>query len=338
MKNFKLQAFLMMLISCHVVMPVAWTEQKQNASILISLVAAYYAYNLIPYYADQPAEFYVSHSYPHAQLWYEEMIIKYPQAHLDKKNFLHMRYGISIEKISWGVGGNNIYASQVDLIYLESVYSKKINGQELSSQELDFLYLTEWALLHEAGHAELNYSLHAAVLALGCFTTLEIIKMVHKESTDDACEKSIKSIVATCFADDVIKNYIVSAAMWMRYGAMNCLQGLSLGVLTTLWVRDQEMQADNFANQHAATDCLPIAIRFFEYFADQYQPSIDRIVEELKEDADFMSELAYFDIDIIDLIKSVTYFGKDPMHPSFDYRIQSIRDEIERRLEKGSQV
>lgn len=338
MKNFKLKLFLMMLVSCHVVTPVSWTEQKQNASIFISLAAAYYTYNLIPYYVDQPAEFYVKHSYPHAQLWYEEMIVKYPQAHLDKKNFLQMRYGIPREEISWSLLCKNIYASQVDLIYLESVYSKKIDAQELSSQELDFLDLIEWLLLHEAGHVELNYSLHAAVFTLGCFTTLEIIKMVYKESTDDACKKSIESIVATCFADDVIKNYFVSAAMWMRYGVMNCLQGLSLGVLTTLWVRDQEMQADNFANQHATADCLPIAIRFFEYFINEYQPSIDLIIKEIEEDADFVSLLSYFNITVVDFVQSVSYFGIDPIHPSFDYRIQSIRDEIERRLEKNNQA
>src|SRR3989338_5463826 len=119
MRNFKLNLFLIALLSCNMITPVEWTEQKQAALVVTSLAAACSLYNYIPSCFDQPEEFYVKFSFPNAQLWYEEMITKYPQAYLDKKSFMQARYGVSKEQIEWSMLSNNIYVPQNWLTCLE---------------------------------------------------------------------------------------------------------------------------------------------------------------------------------------------------------------------------
>ena len=272
-------------------------------------------------------------SFPHAQLWYEEMITKYPAAHFDKKTFMQARYGAPKEQTIWSMAFSNIYVPQGDLIYLEAAYKKKIDGEQLNDEEMKALETMEWLLLHEAGHIELNYSFNAVALIIGGVATLEIIKMIYKESTDDACKKSIQSMLDQYSINDAAKDSFVNSAMWMRYTAMTYAELLVYSYGLIFWIRDQEAQADNFANQHAASAALPGAISFFQRFIDYYQPSVDVLTNEFEQDAMLVSLVPYFNTTVADFTRQLFYFANDFLHPSLDYRIQTIQDEIAYRLE-----
>lgn len=337
MKISNIKFFLVFLLSSDVITPVEWTSQKTTALAITSCFAISNLYQYLQYYGEQPEEFYVKSSFPYAQLWYEDMIIKYPAAHLDKKRFLQARHGVSKEETVWSAMCNNIYCPQGDLIYLESLYKKKIDGEQLTDQEITSLDTYEYLLLHESGHIELDYSFNDLVLTVGMIAALEGIKAMYKESTDDACAKSTEAIFHGYFSDSAAK-YLTDATMWTRYIAMTYFELAIVGSIKLMWVRDQEVQADNFANKHVATDALSGAIAFFERVVNSYNVNgyqgitVEMLVEALEEDANIMSLLSYFNITAIEFSQQLLYVIIDPLHPTIDFRVQAIRDEIERRL------
>lgn len=324
-----MKLFLMLLLSFQITTPVDWTEQKKTAVVITSLFAATGIGSYLLNYLEQPAEFYVKNLYPHAQLWYEDMIVKYPQARLDQKRFLQSSYFFSKEYAVWSVMCNNIYCPQGDLVYLEAVYTKKINDELLDDAEILFLNTIEWLLLHEAGHSELNYSLNEAMLIITGIAALEACKAFYKESTDDASKKYLESVSSPFFT---------SAAMWSRYMMMTYAELCILGSLKVAWVRDQEAQADNFANKHATSDALLGGVSFFERVRGSYQDLIQTLTKEFEADQDFMSILGYFNITAPDFAREILYFGNDITHPTPDYRIQTIRDEIACRLQNQEMI
>ena len=336
MKISKIKFFLIFLLSSHVVTPVEWTPQKATALAITSCFATSYLYHYLQYYGDQPEEFYVKSSFPYAQLWYEAMIIKYPAAHLEKKRFLQARHGVPKEETTWSAMANNIYCPQMDLKFIEAAYKKKMDGEQLADHEVTFLYNFEWALLHESGHIELDYTFNDLVLTLGVIATFEAIKTIYKESTDDACGKSLDSMFNVCFSDGLTK-YLTGATMWTRYFAMTYIELDILAFVKLMWVRDQEVQADGFANKYVVTAAMPGVIEAFEramtsYNVDGITITPEMLAAELEEDEMYMLLLSYFNTTAIKFSQQLINIMIDPLHPTVEYRIQCIRDEIARRL------
>jgi len=334
MNAIKFTLLLSVLFSFNITTPVALSEQQKTALAITACISTYNAYKYIRYtYCDRPEEFYVQYSYPYAQLWYEDMIVQYPQAHLDTKRFLQIEHGTSAEQIVWSMSCNNIYCPQVDLAYINDAYKKKIDGEELDDTTIKTLYMCEWLLLHEAGHVELNYHLNKMFLTIGVVATFEFIKMLYKESTDDACNKSIESFFSAYITTDATNKSLTNAVMWMRYIVMTYSELITIGCIQLMWVRDQESQADSFANKHADTHSLPGAISFFEYILSLNQDNIEALTHEIEADEDAMSLLSYFNTTAQDFADEFINFITDPLHPSVNNRIQSVRDEIEHRLQ-----
>lgn len=333
MKNVQLKLFLAALLTCNVTSPVEYTEQKQAAAIITGLVAVGGVYNYIRYtYFDRPEEFYVKHSFPYAQMWYDEMTIKYPAAHLDTKRFLQADYGIPKEDAVWSALYNSIHCPQADLAYIDAMYKKKMNGEPWTDDEIMTSNAIEWLLLHEAGHVELNYSLNDLYLGIGLYATFETMKMLYTESTDEASKKAVEKALSGYISHDRTHQFLTSSAMWMRYVAMTFPELFAMGCIKLAWVRDQEAQADNFANTHAAMDALPGGIGFFQRLIDWYKDTIEATKNELEQDPTSLSFLSYFNMTADEFARKVIYFGNDYLHPNPESRVQAIRDEIERRL------
>jgi|GEM_PF-1536253 len=333
MSAIKFTLLLSVLFSFNVTTPVELSEQQNAALAITACISTYSAYSYIRYtYFDRPEEFYVQYSYPYAQLWYEDMIVKYPQAHLDTKRFLQIEHGTSAEQIVWSMSYNNIYCPQVDLAYINDAYKKKIDGEELDDRITKTLHMCEWLLLHEAGHVELDYNLNEMFLTIGLFSIFELIKMLYKESTDEASNKTIELFLSEYIATNATSKSLTNVVMWMRDVVMTYAELSIIGCIKLMWIRDQESQADSFANKHADTNALPGAISFFEYVLSFQQNNIEMLTSELEADEQSMSLLSYFNTTAHDFAYQINNYATDPLHPSLDRRIQSVRDEMERRL------
>lgn len=76
-----------------------------------------------------PESFYVKSKYPYAQIWYDEMIVKYPDAHLKEVPFLFEKRGVFDNYVSCYTSlectYNQICGDRADLEIINNIYKKK---------------------------------------------------------------------------------------------------------------------------------------------------------------------------------------------------------------------
>lgn len=89
--------------------------------------------------------------HPHAQKWYDEMLQKYPQAHLDQKKFIQAKY-------SQSPAFYNIYFTYESLHQIDQLYKKQLAHETLTDIEQRVMKQNEFLLLYQAGYIEYNYN------------------------------------------------------------------------------------------------------------------------------------------------------------------------------------
>ncbi|AXK60378.1 hypothetical protein [Candidatus Chromulinivorax destructor] len=107
-----------------------------------------------------PESFYVKSKYPYAQVWYDEMIIKYPDAHLKEVPFLFEKRGVFDNYVScYGClecTYNQICCYRGDLEIINNIYKKKAEGIELTENDINNSRILEFILLNVAGYLQQN--------------------------------------------------------------------------------------------------------------------------------------------------------------------------------------
>ncbi|MBV8660523.1 MAG: hypothetical protein JO129_00030, partial [Candidatus Dependentiae bacterium] len=134
------------------------TTTPDKIAPTIGIAAALYVgYNYL-----SREEFLVKNTHPHAQAWYNSLIKKYPDAHLDTRKFIQTPSGnfLSIPKFlsdfanqcSWISAYDHIYFSSDSLKEIDYLYKKFMQGYPLDKDEQLALARQEFILLYETGH------------------------------------------------------------------------------------------------------------------------------------------------------------------------------------------
>jgi hypothetical protein len=177
----------------------------------------------------------VAYLYPGAQLWFDVMVKKYPQAHLDK-----MRFRASDDYES---GPGMIYFPHDRLQEMHKVFAPSYPA-EIFFYPTDAMFAKfaedEYLLLHEATHVLCKDVQHGDVainVAMGTVIALSVL----------LCCKSSKNEIS-----------LSTQAAGSVLGA--CLAYVAL----CAYARFQESRADNFANQNADKQALHAGANWFK--------------------------------------------------------------------------
>ncbi|MGZ6251263.1 MAG: M48 family metalloprotease [Candidatus Chromulinivorax sp.] len=280
-------------------------QAAQNIGIYSSIICAITVGSYIAYNYNIPENFYVKNSHPYAQVWYDEMAIKYPQAHLQNKAFLSQRRGIFNNDVSWESVYNNIYAHPGDLAFLHTIYRKKSQDLELSETELLFLHFCEFSLLHEAAHVNNQDSIKNVMINLSLLITGEVASATCKSTSLYNPVINTDLFGRKCSLSDHLANFLVC-----------------IGIVK--YMRHVETQADQFAYTNAETiEILQAGKKLFE--------NLDLIALAAKNEDNEDYELAQYII-AHPTLRSCIDFMIDPLHPRPCDRITASDNEINRRL------
>jgi len=152
-----------------------------------------------------PESFYVKSKYPYAQIWYDEMIIKYPDAHLDEVPFLFEKRGVFDNYVSCYTSlectYNQICGDRADLEIINNIYKKKAGNIELTENDINNSRILEFILLNVVGYLQQNAYAKRLICEGAVFPAAVAALAVYKNSfpTDSlAIEGSIA--MCACFA------------------------------------------------------------------------------------------------------------------------------------------
>ncbi len=243
-KSFKLIA----LFSCMSLQLFAFEISEQQKQDVLQFgtgysvfVAALGAGSYIAYSCNIPEEFYVKNNYPYAQIWYDEMAQKYPDAHFDQKVFLQARPGILDNELNWQNSFNQIYAPKADLQIIDEIYKKKAANVAISQEDSMVLHSCEFVLLNKAAHIKNNDKLLSFIGMGLIYPGLEI---AHAVSTGTSPNLDLLDRLMDP------KVYALSAIGTIVYYS---------------YLRYQEARADKFAcNQAVDQEVLRGGLNFFK--------------------------------------------------------------------------
>lgn len=326
---------------------------KQTSAIIAALIFKQGVQYAVQNYLITE-EFLVKSKYPAAQAWYEAIALKYPDAHLDKKLFLQSYRGFPAKFIEWCSTAHQIYCPQDALQEIELLYQKTIDGQKLTEEENVTLGMQEWVLLHEAGHIEHSDLTTRFFTSLGLIVGTCGAAALYKTYTNEDFHDSLIENLDNRLQRDTpmtpldIKNYI-NKLIDAHNKKISKYEYWALTLALFNVSRHQERQADLFACELADTNALHGGILFFE---NELHDSLWNI--ETKELSPFIktdskigtylqSWAKAFDEKILELKKGFKSdrwmydFLTTPTHPGPSVRAQSIRDEIQRRLDSQAQ-
>ncbi|AXK61128.1 hypothetical protein [Candidatus Chromulinivorax destructor] len=220
------------------------------SAIIISISAMYYIDDA---YSTKKNRL-VTAIYPYAQAWYDEMSIKYPEAHFDQKKFLPADYAQSPSFY-------NIYFSDSSLININNLYKKKLENQNLTDNEQLFMVQNEFLLLYQAGYIEQNCAFNYRIAALTFFIAtsslmIPFLRCFHPQSDIDNIHKH-KSLNFIELQNEILQfqsNYYILclAQLIFTFPAYQCI------------IKHYVNIAYNFACTHCDKDCLDAAILLFE--------------------------------------------------------------------------
>lgn len=173
---------------------------------------------------------FVVSKYPGAQKWYEAMVAKYPQAHLDQIQFCISDNYESCE--------TSIYFPEYRLRDMQRVFGN-LKSKDFTAEKFALFAEDEYLLLHEAQHVLKSDAYHGLL----------------------AMTSSAGSILATGLSLAYLyKNDKVSAST----GILSMICTAAIAYTTLIWyARFQEYSADNFANQNADAAALRAGKNWF---------------------------------------------------------------------------
>jgi len=205
-------------------------------------------------------DYLVKNKYPHAQAWYEDLTLKYPEAHFESKAFLQTMYGISARFISWCSTSNQIYFPEASLKEIDSLYRRTVAGETLTDKEKLTLCKEEFILLHEAGHIEKDDLVKRFISMVGLTLGLNGLYLLSTEMTQS------NGIVNTIDFNDLNSSDSQAAIQTAgihflnKFNAVNRIYTIALIQI----IRNQESAADKFAYSQADIDALYGGVSFFE--------------------------------------------------------------------------
>lgn len=221
----------------------AWELSENQAwamkytGLLSTLQLAFLAGSYVVYSCDIPEEFYVKNEYPYAQVWYDEMAMKYPDIHFNERSFLASKRGFFSNFTTWDISWNEIYGHRADLESIDKIYKKKADNIQLTEEETDVLNIIEFVLLDTIGLLENNF----------------LVK-------DFVVETAIHS--ASIIALAAYRDMYPGGSQFIQIPIAFIAAHLSV----CGFVRSQVAQADQFACQHAANiDVLQGGVKYFSY-------------------------------------------------------------------------
>lgn len=310
MKNLRNRFFLLMLFCSSYVYSFEITDNQhialKNIGVNSLIVGALGLSSYVAWTCNVPEEFYVKNSHPYAQVWYDEMAIKYPHVHFDQKRFLSGRRGLLDNSVSWESAYNDVYAPAGDLQRIHEIYKNKSENIEITENDNLGLCMCEFLLLHEAAHIKNKDSIGrlCAFGSLGMF--MEIVTATYRATG------LYNPMINTDYfgRDNHLDSYCGIAACFMGYIA---------------YVRYAETRADEFACDNAVNiEVLNAGKTLFE--------NIDIITAAAQDPNNEDYEFAQYIISHPSL-RWIIDFLIDKEHPGLSIRAQNVQNEINRRLQ-----
>lgn len=348
-----------------------------NTAITAVMLAMYGATNYaITTYLVQE-EHLVETDYPFAQLWYEAMTQKYPQAHLEQKLFLQTWRNFPKKYMQWCSTFHHIYCPQNELEEINHIYKKTVENHTdtpdtnnlITEEEKFILAKYEFILLHEAGHIEHNDIAVRLLTTFAMITSLHAATALYKELSNEYFYQSLEQqanknsafftrinrfIGFELFPEGELgAKYSIEMAIAYRIFIIECYQQVG-NFLTSMAVsRYQETNADAFAANNAELEALYGGVSFFEN--EEVDPLWNIEDKELSPFVEVDSTLgkiiqAYFEMcdenDLQEkqdakknsLLRWWHDFCNGPTHPGPSTRAQALKDEIARRLKTTDQT
>ncbi|MDP3787702.1 MAG: M48 family metalloprotease [Candidatus Chromulinivorax sp.] len=310
-----------------------------NGGTALCVVGACAAYQYIVSNYLVQEEHLVKTDYPYAQLWYDELARKYPDAHLESKLFLQTMRGVPKKSVSWCSSFRHIYFPQDDLQSINYSYARKFLALD-DYDEIDDLILAEqeFILLHEAGHIEHNDAAKRCMVFARMAVAAQIMEYGLQIYFQDPMSvyPSLADLEQAVAKRDFISNCNWSAKV------------MAIMVGCIYLSRTQECAADDFACEIADDQALKGGISFFESYKEA-DPLID--IEDATvspfipvDDAWGQKIQNYFAARDEQELQDMQEIKKNPdarwifdfltvmTHPGSSTRVQKIEDELDRRF------
>lgn len=301
-----------------------WQSAWLNIGITTALVGLIAASQYISTTYLVQEKHLVETDFPHAQAWYNAMVLKYPQAHLEKKLFLQTMRHVNKKRISWCSTFNHIYFPQDSLKDIDRLYKNKTNGQILSEEEELLLSKEEFILLHEAGHIEHGDIAQRLGFAVAAFASLEMLRAASLNSMLNQTHLTSKN-------DAKLSSNLFLLEMLALFPFM-----------VNMLSRSHEAHADEFAYEQADDHALVGGISFFE--SEELDPlinietktvspfvpvdsSVGKVMQAWAK-RDDENELAWMKtIKSIPVLRSIYQWWNASSHPYPATRAQAIKNE-----------
>ena len=337
--NIRTKSFLLLFLSLNIAQTSMQGAILSGAGALFTVgSAATNAWNYASTTYLVQEKHLVKTDFPYAQAWYDNLVLKYPTAHLDQKLFLQTWRNVDskyIQHLSWF---KNIYFPQDSLETINTLYKKVVDEQQLTQEEQLSLGKEEFLLLHEAAHIEHQDVAARCYAMTGIFAGLTGVAQLH---TSCGSEDTVISFLEKSF--NIPK---VGATVMHHYG-MVVIGAIMYAMTFNTFAQTHEVAADKFACDLADMNALQGGIMFFEDkkidpLADIENETISPFipVESSSIGAEIQSWIEAQDEQNLINLKNTklnpvarTMFDaqRDPIHPSASLRAQLIRDEIARR-------
>ncbi len=278
--------------------------------------------------------------YPWAQLWYNDLAKKYPNAHLDTKLFLQSNRMTPAKNTLRNASFNNIFFPEDALFLIDYYYEMKLQGQELSEYKELILAGQEFLLLREAGDIENNDTVKDSIACVSIAVAAQMAEYIVRSCIQDKAT-SYDSLV------DLEK------ALTIRYFTQNCMwysKAIAIFYGFAYVTKSQRIRADDFACKMADLSALQGGIYLFENeeefnsladveyktispfieitdpFGKKIQNYVkvydEELLQALQDIKEFIPADVYCEVDIDDTISQ----------PGPLSRIKKIQDEIDHRL------
>lgn len=213
----------------------SFVTRLSGFSLLTSAVLIKGAYDYFDYKEDSMGDLIDAQIFSNSLKWYENLAVKYPEAHLDQKKFK--------SGFTWAADVNHkvIMASFEDLIAIERAPE---NDQEMQSK-IEKMAGFEGVVLHEAGHIEHNHYIKALCVAAGILIPLEISYQAYMK-------KIPQTPSAKKFSSSL---WNLTKSMPRRITLFSTM--LTVSSLVQLYnARQREREADAFVCKHADLPAL----------------------------------------------------------------------------------
>lgn len=259
------------------------SPRGQGAIILSMVAVAMMTNGIYEYYNSLPVDRelrIIEEKYPYAQVWYNDIINKYPSVHFDTKKLLRLEPAFD-GSLSWKTSYHQIYCAPYILNNINKLYDKKVNGKKLADDDELYLDVQEFIILCQVGAIEQYHMLQRYMYTFGLIMSLECVRILYKDFTDDDAYKYYASqdeftIDQNLLHSAFIWEDIVHIKMRERNKHIFAIEFLSAIVLPWFTIDILQKSAGcAFACKHADSHALQQNLLFFETFADREEEWVD---------------------------------------------------------------